>query len=201
MTVSDLLRESAWLPMALRRPSPNHDARPVGVAVDLLVIHSISLPPGQFGGPWIDALFMNRPVWSALPDLRELSGLRVSAHLLIRRGGTLIQYVDLGARAWHAGESSFRGRRACNDFSIGIELEGAEDFAYTREQYASLAATTRHLRELFPMITPDRIVGHSDIAPRRKTDPGPRFDWVAYRRAITDNARSAPRRCGGGGDP
>ena len=152
--------------------------------MDLLVIHGIGLPPGEFGGPWIDALFRNRLDPLAHPYFRKVAHQRVSSHLLIRRDGELIQYVGLDKRAWHAGRSSFAGREACNDFAIGIELEGADQIPYQEAQYLVLAQATKEIRARFPAIGLGRIVGHSDIAPGRKTDPGPAFDWVCFRRLI-----------------
>ncbi len=172
---------SGWLPQARRLISPNWDERPPSTPVDLLVIHGVSLPPGEFGGPWIDALFQNRLDPEAHPYFRPIAGLRVSSHLLIRRDGELIQYVDLHKRAWHAGQSRFGDREHCNDFSIGIELEGADEIPYTPAQYQVLAATSRDILSRFPAITPERIASHSSIAPGRKTDPGPAFDWELYR--------------------
>ncbi len=176
----------ALLPDARQCPSPNQDARPPDCAVELLVIHCISLPPGELGGPWIDALFQNRLDPRAHPCFDSLAGLRVSAHLLIRRDGELVQYVPLERRAWHAGASSFRGRPDCNDFSIGIELEGTEDRPFSDAQYRVLARTTREIMALYPAITPERIAGHSEIARGRKSDPGPCFDWARYRRLLGD---------------
>jgi AmpD protein len=173
-----------WLPEAERVPSPNFDRRPSGVAVDLLVIHNISLPPGEFGGPWIDALFQNRLDPGVHPYFAAIAELKVSVHLLIRRDGRLIQYVPLGLRAWHAGRSSFQGRDGCNDYAIGIELEGTDDRPYTEAQYRRLARVTRQVMDYFPGITLGRIAGHSDIAPGRKTDPGTAFDWGRYRRDL-----------------
>ncbi len=173
--MSDIL-----LHQAEYRPSDNWDERPAGGQVDLLVIHNISLPPGEFGGPWIDDLFMNRLDPDAHPYFREIEGLKVSCHLLIRRDGQLIQYVPLNRRAWHAGNSNFCGRESCNDFSIGIELEGSDDQPFTDAQYASLAQATRAIRRLYPAIGNDRITSHAAIAPGRKTDPGPCFDWPRY---------------------
>ena len=181
-----------WLPQARRLISPNWDERPPGISVDLLVIHGVSLPPGEFGGPWIDALFQNRLDPEAHPYFRPIAGLRVSSHLLIRRDGELIQYVDLHKRAWHAGVSSFLGRERCNDYAIGIELEGADEVPYTTAQYQVLAETSRDLLARFPAITPERIVGHSAIAPGRKTDPGPAFDWSRYRRLLAACQGGAP---------
>ena len=161
-------------------PSPNHDERPTGTLIDLLVIHNISLPPGEFGGPWIDDLFLNRLDPDAHPYFRDICGLHVSAHLLIRRDGELVQYVPLSKRARHAGESTFQGRNQCNDFSIGIELEGTDDIPYTEAQYQILAQVTRKIMQAYPAITPEHIIGHSDIAPGRKADPGPAFNWEHY---------------------
>ena len=175
-----------WLEGATRRHSPNQDARPDPAEVSLLVVHGISLPPGEFGGPWIDALFTNRLDLGAHPYFAQLAGLRVSSHLLIRRDGEIVQYVPFGARAWHAGVSRFAGRERCNDYSIGIELEGADTVPYTDAQYAALAAATRALLQRYPSITPERIAGHSDVAPGRKTDPGPAFDWLRFKTSIAD---------------
>ena len=153
--------------------SPNCDARPAGVKITLLVIHSISLPPGEFGGPWIVELFTNRLNMNAHPHFATLANQRVSAHFLIRRDGSLAQFVSCAMRAWHAGASSWRGRERCNDFSIGVELEGADDVSYADLQYATLATLTRALRRRYRIRD---LAGHSDIAPGRKTDPGPAFD-------------------------
>ncbi|MGB0722390.1 MAG: 1,6-anhydro-N-acetylmuramyl-L-alanine amidase AmpD [Gammaproteobacteria bacterium] len=168
--------------------SPNCDDRPEGVSVDLLVIHNISLPPGEFGGDHIERFFTNRLDASEHPFFREIEGVEVSAHLLIRRDGTVIQFVPFQRRAWHAGQSCFQGRERCNDFSIGIELEGTDDRAYTDDQYRILADVTRALMAAYPAIGPDTIAGHNDIAPERKTDPGPAFDWSRYRAAIASAA-------------
>ncbi len=164
-----------------RGESPNWDERPPGSDISLLVIHNISLPPGEFGGPWIDRLFTNRLPADAHPYFAGIAELRVSAHLLIRRDGEAIQYVPFDKRAWHAGQSSFQGRPRCNDFSIGIELEGTDEIPYTTHQYISLGRVARALCRRYPAITPERIVGHSDIAPGRKSDPGPAFDWQRLR--------------------
>lgn len=161
--------------------SPHCDARPAGVAVDLLVIHGISLPPGEFGGPWIERLFLGQLPADAHPYFAGIATLKVAAHLLIRRDGGLLQFVPFHKRAWHAGTSSFQGREACNDFSIGVELEGADDVAYAPQQYRRLADVSAALMRAYPGITAARIVGHSDVAPGRKTDPGPAFDWSRYR--------------------
>ncbi len=173
------------IPDATQRNSPNQDCRPAGGTPDLLVIHNISLPPGEFGGPWIDDLFMNRLDPDAHPYFATIASLRVSSHLLIRRDGELIQYVPLHMRAWHAGTSCFTDREDCNDYSIGIELEGSDDTKFTDAQYSALARVTIEIQQRFPAIAVDRITGHSDIAPGRKTDPGPEFDWARYRRDIT----------------
>ncbi|ANG61969.1 N-acetyl-anhydromuranmyl-L-alanine amidase [Marinobacterium aestuarii] len=161
--------------------SPNHNARPEGSEVSLLVIHNISLPPGQFGTGAVEQFFCNRLDWQAHPYFQSIEGMEVSAHLLIERSGALIQFVPLHQRAWHAGRSCFEERENCNDFSIGIELEGTDDQPYSDAQYASLVEVTRQLQQRFPGITDARIVGHSDIAPGRKTDPGPAFDWARFR--------------------
>lgn len=166
---------------ALQIDSPNQDARADTQAIELLVIHCISLPPEQFAGDFIDDLFCNRLNPDEHPYFAEIYQLKVSAHLLIRRDGSLRQYVPFNRRAWHAGVSCFEGRERCNDFSIGIELEGSVNQPYTDQQYQQLAAVTRELMAQYPGITADRITGHSDIAPERKTDPGPFFDWPRYR--------------------
>lgn len=171
------LDPEGWIARVERLPSPNCDARPAGSEPDLLVIHAISLPPGCFGGNFIADLFCNRLDVTRHPFFHSLEGLKVSAHLLVRRGGEMMQFVALPDRAWHAGKSSFQGRTACNDFSIGIELEGDDHTAFEPIQYAVLAGLIRAIVRRYPRITPERIVGHSDIAPGRKTDPGPCFDW------------------------
>lgn len=161
--------------------SPHWDERPPGEKVSLLVIHSIALPPGEYGGPWIHDLFMGALDPLVHPYFREIEGLRVSAHYLIRRDGSLIQYVDPDKRAWHAGVSSWKGRERCNDFSIGVELEGSDDVPFSEPQYETLAALTKSLFERYGRLD---VAGHSDIAPGRKTDPGPWFEWARYRGAI-----------------
>ena len=158
-------------------PSPNCDERPVGTRIELLVVHGISLPPGEFGGPYIEQLFTNCLDYAAHPFFETLRGLEVSSHLLIRRDGEPVQFVPFERRAWHAGASSFRGRSRCNDFSIGVELEGTDDTPYTELQYAALGRVARALQAAYPDLRTDRMVGHCDIAPGRKTDPGPAFDW------------------------
>jgi N-acetyl-anhydromuramoyl-L-alanine amidase len=159
--------------------SPNQDERPV--QADVIVVHGISLPPGEFGGSWIDQLFTNTLPADAHPYFAAIAGRRVSAHVLIRREGTLVQYVPFHRRAWHAGVSEYLGREKCNDFSIGIELEGTDDTAYAAEQYASLSALIVALCAAYPALSPTRLIGHSDIAPGRKTDPGGCFDWIRLR--------------------
>lgn len=176
--------EQSWYCDARRCPSPNFNERPDADDISLLVIHNISLPAGEFATGHPEALFLNCLDFWAHPDFYDLRGLEVSAHLLIERDGSVIQFVPFGLRAWHAGESDFCGRANCNDFSIGIELEGADDVPYEDIQYERLASITRTLMQEYPAITPDRIVGHSDIAPGRKTDPGPAFDWPRFRRMI-----------------
>lgn len=156
--------------------SPNQDTRPDNALLDTIVIHCISLPPGQFGGDEIIALFTNQLDWNAHEYFKTIEGAKVSAHVLIRRDGKLIQFVDFDQRAWHAGVSCFQGRDNCNDFSIGIELEGTEDMPFTNAQYAALVNLTKVLISEYN-ITHSNIVGHSDIAPGRKTDPGSSFDW------------------------
>ena len=165
--------------------SPNCDERPAGSAIGLLVIHHISLPPGEFGGPGIVDLFTNRLDPVAHPFYAGIAGATVSAHFLIRRDGELIQFVSCARRAWHAGESSWQGRKRCNDFSVGVELEGTGDVPFTDAQYGRLAELTRALKARYPLAG---IVGHSDIAPGRKSDPGPSFDWPRYR-ALVETGR------------
>ena len=171
---------------AAQIPSPNCDARPTGSRVSLLVIHGISLPPGEFGGPWIVELFTNRLNTAAHPYFAQLAGQRLSTHFLIRREGSLAQFVPCSLRAWHAGVSSWRGVECCNDFSIGVELEGADDVAYTDAQYLTLSALTRALRRRYQIRD---IAGHCQVAPGRKTDPGPAFDWKRYRQMAAPRVR------------
>ena len=175
-----------WLEGARRLPSPNCDARPPGVDIDLVVIHGISLPPGQYGGPFVDHLFTNCLDLTIDPYFQEISHLKVSSHLFINREGSITQYVPFHLRAWHAGESEFKGRCQCNDFSIGIELEGCDDEPYTSRQYETAAGIIGLLKVSWPGIDRDHIVGHSDVAPGRKTDPGPGFDW-AYFNSLLSN--------------
>lgn len=168
---------TGWLNGAKHIPSPNFNARPSN-EVSLLVIHNISLPPGQFATGMVEALFTNQLPIDAHPYFKQLEGLRVSAHFLIERSGEIKQFVSCNDRAWHAGTSSFQGRENCNDFSIGVELEGTDDLAYTDNQYNSLNMLIKILKNHYPSIKKDRICGHSNIAPDRKTDPGPAFDWL-----------------------
>jgi AmpD protein len=176
---------SGWLPQARRVDSPNFGERPEGAVIDLLVIHNISLPPGEFGGPWVEQLFCGRLDASAHPYFAGIAADPVSAHLFIRRDGEALQFVDLCKRAWHAGRSCWQGRAECNDYGIGIELEGTDAMHFTGAQYDRLADITREILWRFPAITAERIVGHSDVAPGRKTDPGPAFDWARYRRLLS----------------
>lgn len=158
-------------------PSPNCDERPADASIDLLVIHAISLPPGKFGGAAIADFFLNRLDLNSHPYFAALAGVRVSAHFVVYRHGALVQFVSCRKRAWHAGVSSWRGRPRCNDYSIGVELEGCDDVPFEPPQYETLAKLTRALRQSYPIAA---IAGHSDIAPERKTDPGPHFDWQHY---------------------
>lgn len=180
-------RESGLLREARQVHSPNFDERPDNPEPELLVIHNISLPPQQFGGPWIDDLFCNRLDPNAHPYFAEIHQLQVSSHVLIRRDGELVQYVPFHQRAWHAGASSFEGRERCNDFSIGIELEGADEIPYEEIQYVTLAELITALEQAYPTLSRKRMVGHSDIAPERKTDPGPAFDWDELYVKLTHN--------------
>ena len=164
--------------------SPNYDARPAGIEADLIVVHGISMPPGEFGGPWIERLFTNTLPPDLHPYFAEVGELRVSSHLLVARDGGLTQFVKFTDRAWHAGQSSYNGRSACNDFSIGVELEGVDTLDYEAAQYGALADIVAALCDAYPRLSADRVVGHSDISPGRKTDPGPAFDWERARRGI-----------------
>ena len=168
--------------------SPNCDARRGDAEITLLVVHNISLPPGKFGGDGIIRLFTNQLDPAGHPYYARIAKLRVSAHFLIRRDGSLIQFVPCALRAWHAGVSSWRGHKGCNDFSIGVELEGTNELPYESAQYATLARLTRALRRRYPIA---EAVGHQDIAPGRKTDPGPAFDWARYRQSTAGRGRSA----------
>lgn len=160
-----------------QKESPNCDERTDPARISLIVIHNISLPAGHFGGPYIEALFRNELDPMVHADFAELQDLRVSSHLLLRRDGAMIQFVPFDRRAWHAGESTYEGVSGCNDYSVGIELEGTDDTPYNSRQYRELAAVCRLLIDHYPLMNETRIVGHSDIAPGRKSDPGPAFDW------------------------
>jgi N-acetyl-anhydromuramoyl-L-alanine amidase len=178
---------NGWLDQAIVCLSPNFNQRPINVEISLLVIHNISLPPGQFGGGFIQAFFQNRLDQRLHPYFETLLNLRVSSHLLIDRQGKITQFVSFDHRAWHAGQSTFQGVENCNDYSIGIELEGTDDLAYSEDQYQSLAKVTRQLLANYPKLTTDRIAGHDQIAPGRKTDPGQAFDWVYFRSLIKES--------------
>jgi N-acetyl-anhydromuramoyl-L-alanine amidase len=166
-----IIQPARWL------PSPNFSARPDVCDISVLIVHNISLPPGEYGGGFVEAFFQNLLDGSQHPYFATIEQLRVSAHCYIDRVGAVTQFVNLRERAWHAGASVFDGRENCNDFSIGIELEGTDDTAYTQRQYETLAQLAARIMTLYPAITPERIVGHSDVAPGRKTDPGDAFDW------------------------
>ena len=169
-----------WLTQATKIDSPNFDDRPIPDDISLLVIHCISLPPGEFGNSCIDQLFCNQLNPSDHPYFQEIFQLKVSSHLLIKRDGSVVQYVPFNKRAWHAGLSCYQGRKRCNDYSIGIELEGTETTPYTDVQYVQLALAVKALLKTYPALSCDRITGHSDIAPGRKTDPGESFDWHKF---------------------
>ncbi|HET9105651.1 MAG TPA: 1,6-anhydro-N-acetylmuramyl-L-alanine amidase AmpD [Steroidobacteraceae bacterium] len=195
MSIADLKIEPATGLLAGARQvlSPHCDARPSGVAPELVVVHGISLPAGEFGGPWIDHLFAGSLPAGAHPSFHDTAGLRVSAHALIRRDGTITQYVPFGMRAWHAGQSRYRDRTGCNDFSIGIELEGTDTIPYTDAQYSRLAALIAALLATYPTLSAEGIAGHCDIAPGRKTDPGPAFDWARLRSLLAESLEKTER--------
>lgn len=173
-----------WLVGVTHQPSPHFNHRPDNMEIDLLVIHNISLPPGQFGGNYISDLFLGCLDAKAHPYFENIAALKVSAHCLIRRDGSVIQYVSFNDMAWHAGVSCYQDREKCNNFSIGIELEGTDELPYTKEQYEQLVSISQTLLFYYPNIS-NNIVGHCDIAPERKTDPGPSFDWQYYRKLLT----------------
>jgi AmpD protein len=183
---------SGWLDGTRRLESPNCDERPPGIQPELIVVHGISLPPGEFGGPWIDALFTNSLPPEQHPYFAQVADLRVSAHALVRRDGEVVQYVPFGRRAWHAGQSRWMGRERCNDFSVGIELEGTDARAYEPAQYAALARLIAALCRAYPTLSPARVVGHSDVAPGRKSDPGIAFDWPLLRALVRFEIEVAP---------
>ncbi|OWW18927.1 1,6-anhydro-N-acetylmuramyl-L-alanine amidase AmpD [Noviherbaspirillum denitrificans] len=182
------LGDDGWAADVTRSPSPNFDARADGTPVSLLVVHNISLPPGEFGGNYIEDMFLNRLDCDAHPYFDQLRSLRVSAHFLIRRDGEVIQFVSANDRAWHAGLSNFCGRERCNDFSIGIELEGTDFEAFDPRQYESLVSLTLSLSARYPLAD---IAGHEHIAPGRKTDPGPFFDWPLFRKSLIQQGQAA----------
>jgi AmpD protein len=169
------LEADGWVEGARRVPSPNRDERPAGAEASLLLVHAISLPPGEYGGDAIERLFTNRLEPGAHAYFQEVCSLKVSAHFLIRRDGEVVQFVPVHERAWHAGASTWRGRGRCNDVSIGVELEGSEEEAFAPVQYSTLVALVRALRAALPLRD---VAAHSEVAPGRKTDPGPRFDWA-----------------------
>ncbi len=173
-----------WANGAARYTSPNADARPPDLNVDLLVIHAISLPPNEFGGGYVNDLFLNKLETDKHAYFQEIEGLRVSSHFFITRQGHLTQFVSTDDRAWHCGESNFCGRSRCNDFSVGIELEGCDTQPFETQQYETLVKLTKALCDAYPALSNERVVGHSDIAPGRKTDPGPYFDWKRYRKLM-----------------
>jgi len=180
MTKLRIDEQGEWLEGVRKVISPNCDQRPDDQEIDLLVIHNISLPPDEFGGDYIDQLFTNSLDPEHHPYFKEISSLRVSAHILINREGSITQYVPFTHRAWHAGESKYEGRENCNDYSIGIELEGCDNKDFTQEQYETLKNITGAIIRFWPKISKQRITGHCHIAPDRKTDPGPRFNWDEY---------------------
>jgi len=183
----DIDVKSGLIRQARHVPSDNCDARPEDCEPRLIVLHGISLPPGQFGGPEIEALFTNCLDWDAHPYFAEIRGLEVSAHLLIRRDGELIQFVPFTERAWHAGEASFRGQSGCNDFSIGIELEGEDETPYDDRQYSVLSEVLQALLTAYPCISSREVAAHSDVAGGRNTDPGPAFDWLRLYDGLVTN--------------
>ena len=185
MSAVYIVGEDGWCAGAARYDSPHYNARPPGAEVELLVVHNISLPAGRFGGPHVSDLFTARVDYNADPSFADLRGLEVSAHFFVRRDGRLLQYVSCNDRAWHAGTSSFRGRDNCNDFSVGVELEGSDNVAFTPVQYTVLADLAAALQKRYPLRD---IQGHEHIAPGRKTDPGPCFDWSELDRLLKEKA-------------
>ncbi len=169
-------------------PSPNQDDRPEGCEPELIVIHGISLPPGEFGGSYVEQLFTNRLDWDAHPYFAEIRGLKVSSHIYIKRDGSLIQFVPFNRRAWHAGASCYRDREDCNDFSIGIELEGDDTTPYSDIQYDVLVRAVCALQATYASLNARRIAGHCDVSPHRKSDPGPAFDWLRLYDGLSNNA-------------
>lgn len=191
------VEKDGWYSGATRCPSPHCSQRPEGDAVSLLVIHNISLPPGEFGGGHVRAFFQGQLDCELHPFFAEIADLKVSAHFLIERDGAITQFVSCKDRAWHAGQSRYAGRDNCNDFSLGIELEGTDHQAYTDRQYTALTRLTAALSDAFPAITPYRITGHEFIAPQRKTDPGIAFDWQRYLRSLYPDPNAVRRRSAG----
>ena len=187
--------QGGWHRHARAVPSPNHGARPAGTRIDLIVVHSISLPPGCFDGDAIEALFCNRLDWDAHPYYQQIRGLEVSAHFVIRRSGEVLQFVDVERRAWHAGASHWLGRPNCNDFSVGIELEGLEGGAFEPAQYTALARLCRDLAQQWPI---RQVAGHEHVSPGRKFDPGPGFDWSRLQQALAWPDQCFPESCGPG---
>lgn len=179
-------KDSGLITPARQLPSPNRDERPAGTDISLLLVHGISLPPGEFATGAVEALFLNTLDFEAHPYYDEIRGLEVSSHLLIDRHGAVTQFVSFNDRAWHAGESFFRGRTRCNDFAIGVELEGTDTTPYTAAQYAALSGVSAAIMAAYPAISPRTIAAHSDVAPGRKTDPGPAFDWQRLYDGIVD---------------
>lgn len=178
-----MIEQGVYLP-ARQIPSPNFNERPPGAEISLLVIHNISLPPNEFGGGYVEQFFTNQLSAEGHPFFASIAQMQVSAHFYIDRTGAVVQFVNMEKRAWHAGRSVFEGREECNDFSVGIELEGCDTCAFSEHQYPALIALSSAIMQTYPKITPDRIVGHSDIAPGRKTDPGPFFEWDHYRQSL-----------------
>jgi len=183
----DVSRATGLIEPAMQSHSPNQDARPPGADPAMVVIHGISLPPGKFGGSEIEAFFTNTLDFDAHPYYGEIRGLQVSAHAFIRRDGSVIQFVPFTERAWHAGESCFRGQHRCNDYSIGIELEGEDETPYDSRQYAALRQVLNAIFRAYPAITAREVAGHCDIAPGRKSDPGPAFDWLRLYDGLGDS--------------
>lgn len=186
-------RQSGWLDAAEILPSTNCDDRPDENDISGIVIHNISLPPGQFGGGWIADLFLNQLDQNAHPYFAEIAHLKVSSHLLIRRDGLIQQFVPFHKRAWHAGVSCWEGRERCNDFTVGIEMEGDDETAFTEEQYQQLATVSKALFATYPLLSKERITGHEHIAPGRKTDPGPYFDWVYFKQVLQEQKAARGR--------
>ncbi len=191
MSASDSLWQKGWYQFARHTPSPNFGARPADLPIDLIVVHAISLPPGVYGGPEIEALFTNTLDWDAHPYFQEIRGIEVSAHFVIRRQGELVQFVSCDDRAWHAGQSSYQGRENCNDFSVGIELEGLEDETFESAQYDTLSALCAAIAQHYPIRS---ITGHEHIAPGRKKDPGQKFDWGLLQQSLGWHDQTFPNK-------